>query len=669
MNYVKNHFKNMFNKHCFIFLFVLYIKKVSYYVSILLYQAIIILFICLSLIRGDEPTYFFANPISITFLIFLLTVISSYISTDIYKTPIEDGSELLIVSKPLNRANIFISKISIISMFGLINALVALPVTAICFAFPNSVHSYSLIALFGIPIASLVIYLAFASISLFISIFLKKSLALITVSIFNIIMLFFSIINIFVVDIKSKSNSSFSSSYKISNVLTMDEDNEIKQTNVISSNSQNDFKEDYLNNYSKRLYPKLIPINFYQQLSNMYGLNKQFTYLSDESYMGNADFNYPFHYSFDFSKNALTPENVTLKLNLNEGVDNGFSIPFYFTLSSYDFSYLQLGEHKTINFGGIDYEALEWDFIQSQNKGDNSFLNFMKEDNNYFNQSNWLSSADKAIHQYITDKTSPLYEDTRWYVENASFDNDINFLNYYGFFINISKLSKYTLSHLFVNYYDSKSMSEKDLLIQLNKLVLSFLNEKLFEVNIKEINEAVQEWASLYPQTPGTYKATRNAEKEEFYNKHKDTLINLIKLNMLGFDLVRYFYGLDEMLGNKEISSLPQTAAIWEYFDPVNQANENSVYNKVMNDYLNPNSSLYRNFIYYYVDSSIKYVASYYQLFYKPVSTPFLTNKEDNYTFTIESYFDTSSLFIGWILFLILLNYVSFLLFRRRDVI
>ncbi|RXY96926.1 hypothetical protein D8X55_02040 [Malacoplasma penetrans] len=72
----KSNFLNLFNKECFLFLFVLNIKKISYYASIGLYQVLLLVFICLSLLRGDEPTYYLSNPITITFLIFLLTVIA-----------------------------------------------------------------------------------------------------------------------------------------------------------------------------------------------------------------------------------------------------------------------------------------------------------------------------------------------------------------------------------------------------------------------------------------------------------------------------------------------------------------------------------------------------------------------------------------------------------------
>lgn len=690
---IKHSLLNVFNKECFTFLFILYIKKISYYIAIALYQILILVFICLSLIIDVQPTYFFSNPITITFLIFLLTVVASYITIDIYKTPIEDGSELIIVSKPLNRSSIFISKLFIILIFGLINSLISIPIVSIVFSFPNSVYSYSLIALFGIPTASLVIYLAFSSISLFTSIFFKKAIALVIVSVFNVIMLFFSIINIFVVDIQLKNDNTFATSYKIQYPVVLDNENKIDEIKVVKSSNNIDFKDTYLTYFNKRTYPKLTPINFYQQLSNMYGLNREFAYLIDESYMGYSTLNYPFYYEFDLSKNALTLDKLSLYLNLNVSTTNNtnFTIPFYFGLNSYWSSYLYLGEYveKTLNNennqnsnsgatnqnsqdqNNLEYKSQIFDVPNFYNT---SFKNYINQENHIFTEERWNVDVEKSMLNYIKKKDTHLYTDTNKSVSKSTYANTSNkdFLNYYGFFLTLTKISKSVLSYMFSQYYDKNSMSQRLVLDEINRLFFKFFYSANFNVNTKEIDRIINEWTPLLTEeeTTSTPIYNKETEKEEFFNKNKDILINLIKLNLIGFDLARVFYGFNDLKENNEIDTLPNNNdMVWSYLNPQNnKTNPNSVYSKIMSGYLNPYSSLYKTTFYEYLsDSSMKYEVTYFRNFYSP--TPIEYDESSNsYFFKSKSYFDTIGLFSGWVLFPIILFYISFLFFRKKDI-
>ncbi|BAC44386.1 ABC transporter permease [Malacoplasma penetrans] len=696
---IKHSLSNVFNKECFTFLFVLYIKKISYYIAIALYQLLLLVFICLSLIIDVQPTYFFSNPITITFLIFLLTVVASYITIDIYKTPIEDGSELIIVSKPLNRSSIFISKLFIISIFGLINSLISIPIVSIVFSFPNSVHSYSLIALLGIPTASLVIYLAFSSISLFASIFFKKAIALVIVSVFNVIMLFFSIINIFVVDIQLKNDNTFATSYKIQYPLVLDNQNKIDEIKVVKSSNNIDFKNTYLTYFDKRTYPKLTPINFYQQLSNMYGLNREFAYLTDESYMGYSTLNYPFYYEFDLSKNALTIDKLNLHLNLNVNTtNNNFSIPFYFGLNSYSSSYLYLGEYiekssteentqnnnannnqtnnnGTTNQDSQDESKFEYksQIFDVQNFYNTTFKNYINQENRYFTEKRWNTDIEESMLNYIKKKNTHLYTDTSESVSKSIYGNTTNkdFLNYYGFFLTLTKISKSALSYMFGQYYDKSNMSQRLVLDEINRLFFKFFYSSDFNINTQDIDRIINEWTLLLTEDKTTSTPTDNkeSEKEKFFNDNKDILINLIKLNLIGFDLARIFYGFNDLKENNEIDTLPNGSTVWSYLNPQNnKADLNSIYNKIMNNYLNPYSSLYKSIFYEYLsDSSMKYEVTYFRNFYSP--TPLQYDESSNsYFFTSRSYFDTASLFVGWVLFPTILFYISFLFFRKKDI-
>ncbi|WP_267871835.1 ABC transporter permease [Malacoplasma penetrans] len=598
----------------------------------------------------------------------------------------EDGSELLIISKPLNRTNIFLSKILMILLFGLMNSLISLIVTSTIFAFPNSIYDYSLIALFGVPIATLIIYIAFSSLALLISVFMKKSLSLITISVINVILLFFTIFNIFVVDIRFKNDNTFTNSYRITHPITLNQNNQLDKKSVVSNVNGTDFYESYQNESSQRLYPKLSPINFYQQLSNMYGLNKQFMYLENSSLMGYSTLNYPFRFVFDFSESALEPNNLDVSLNLN--INQNLTVPFYFgvryrslsyiTMQDYSFENLNNNNGQTGNqndqnngeegWGDFDYKLI---IARSRNTGIEDFSDFINSNNNYFHPSEFTSFIETAVTNYIKNSTTPL-EDEVWTHTSFQGENHLNYLKTYALFFNVEKLSKYAIS-LFLSSpkYFGTNIRNSVVLSELNRMVLQFINSDSidFNIDIPTIKTIVKEWDALNNKSSSEEQKSQ-AKRTEFLQKHLDTIVNLIKLKMIGFDLSYYFYGLYDLVMNDIITNLSDDEdSLWSYLNPNGDDDHRNIYNRMMTIYLNPYSNINTGFWYdsIYKQENENYSVREYQYFYKSMAIP-LNSLSKSYSFTTESYFSTSGLFVGWISFSVLVYYLSFLFFRKKDI-
>ena len=102
----------IFNKVFFSFSLKLLTSKISIYFSVLIYFLIIAAYtIIVPTLAKKAPIELFNLSTSGMFLMFEISVVACHIAIEIFRTGIDDGTELLTVSKPISRKEIITVKL------------------------------------------------------------------------------------------------------------------------------------------------------------------------------------------------------------------------------------------------------------------------------------------------------------------------------------------------------------------------------------------------------------------------------------------------------------------------------------------------------------------------------------------------------------------------------
>ena len=110
----------------------------------------------------------FIYPIAPSFLFLSMVVVSCFIAIEIFRTPIEDGTELLVLSKPIDRREICIAKFLVFIFYILIISFLSFIVASTSHLYPNSYYEDNMNIMIGIFIASLTTVIVFVSLSILI---------------------------------------------------------------------------------------------------------------------------------------------------------------------------------------------------------------------------------------------------------------------------------------------------------------------------------------------------------------------------------------------------------------------------------------------------------------------------------------------------------------------
>ncbi|MDE6429226.1 MAG: ABC transporter permease subunit [Malacoplasma sp.] len=327
----------VFSKEYFLFALNLTVRKISIYVCAIIYFVILLAYIIAApLITNEQPTYFLTLPVTSLIMVLLLAIISSYISLEIFRTPIDDGTELLTISKPLHRSQIFFVKSLILLVFGLATATIASLLA--CFSFTISFADYEQTSygIIGIFVCTIVCFAVFGGISIFLSMFCKKVVSLLITVGATFIFVFASLLCSLVIDKNGNNPNTAEVAYK-NDVARMSYTNIDEKGNpsvtqgmyLVAKDIYDLFSQEILqteyktpqqiyNNYFSTLtFPKYAYGDFAGQLSSIFMLNfgnkDIFSSLTSQSLMSSS-------YKLKFSK--VTDFNTsTNNTNLNLGIN------------------------------------------------------------------------------------------------------------------------------------------------------------------------------------------------------------------------------------------------------------------------------------------------------------------------------------------------------------
>lgn len=261
------------------------LKKVTILLFISLYFIVLfcmVIFVPLMIVDRVDVLFVIKNPIASSILVFISSILMSVIANQIFKSSIEDGTEILLLSKSMTKRTLFLSKLSsfliLVLLISIVSAIIVSFVSLI-----NNVTNYEIYSVvFGVLTATMINGLLFGSLTLIFVCYFKKITITILMLFINFVLCVFSLIIIFKGTNALIINNQQDDYRKIKyvQVATLLDDNKIKFMGGI-------INDDYINNPINILDPKDLyieyenmstlhtfsGINLYGQLSNMYALN------------------------------------------------------------------------------------------------------------------------------------------------------------------------------------------------------------------------------------------------------------------------------------------------------------------------------------------------------------------------------------------------------------
>lgn len=539
--------KSLFNKECIIFLFALYSKKLSFYISVLVFAILLAVFICIPPLNGWSSVYFFSIPITMFIFIFTVFVITSYISIEVFRGPIDDGSELLIVSKPLNRISLFFSKSLILMYYGLIMMLISFPIVSLSLLFSINDNTTSLSAIKSIPVGVFFSFIISSSISVLVSLFLKKITSLIVMICLNIFFLVFSIVCGFALDLTEKNNNQVSSNFATANILnyttTSSGYNNIKFKNGLYNKTSNGLYKpsDFYSTvyYDTLTFPKVSSINFYSQISNIYSFNKPFK-PAERNILKSGVFNYPFYLTFINDNPEVLPHGMSNETHFNIKLPASQTEEFFID-ASYSNTFVKSTYEKDLYYFKKSYgDAVFYNILNLKLKDNETklFEKYLKLSiSSVYNDAN--SDYSFSVGKYNTAETSQIGA----IIKNSAY------WKYLNFFKLVDYLSNMFMSYLFNSdeYLANKEEAIKNFWIYLFTIYKSNYNKK--EIDLTKIDDIVK--------------------NDKIQESDFDVIKNLIILRIFGVDFHNYFYNLGLSDEKYNISGLTEsdTSKLWQYLD------------------------------------------------------------------------------------------------------
>lgn len=300
-------------------------SKISVYIGIFVYLFIIACYsIIVPRVADKAPISLYNLSTSTMFLMFSVAVVTCYIAIEIFRTGIDDGTELLTVSKPISRKEIVFVKLTIFLIYVLIISVLGMGISAFTYLDDLSTNSDSTTIMLGTFTGTVVNGIIFGSIVTIISIYLKKITSMLISVGLAFILMMATMLTAFVMPTPVNNLSDNSKALQTVNAVSVSSDGStvsIQQglvgiDNSSSTNSSTTSTNPFVEPSSlwrqavrNSGYNNSIKFDFGYQLSNLFILNKipadTATLLSTMSFLNQgADLNFS---SFNTSVSSSNP--------------------------------------------------------------------------------------------------------------------------------------------------------------------------------------------------------------------------------------------------------------------------------------------------------------------------------------------------------------------------
>lgn len=304
----------------FRFTWKLLLKKTSLYIAIIAYFILVLTFsLIVPQLSGSNPIVIISNPIMSMFLLFGMAVVSCFIAVEIFRTSIDDGTELLVVSKPLSRREIVFVKLTVFIVSILIVSLISAAIGTTSFISTNSYLYDNINIVIGLFLGSFIVGIIFGSLATIISIFAKKVIAMLLTIAIAFALMVWSLLSSFVIDnpvnILTKNSESIAPVSVVNFDTEKDSKNMTLTQGVISSTEDGRTPEQVWNDAkSKSSYKIAGMIDIGAQLGSIFSLTTP-PKDSMQALANLSAFNSPIDMSFSkYDLDTDTQQGITLKL-------------------------------------------------------------------------------------------------------------------------------------------------------------------------------------------------------------------------------------------------------------------------------------------------------------------------------------------------------------------
>ena len=527
-SFLKN---EIFSKEYFIFLINLVGKKWSIYGCLVIYLIIILSFVIIGpIITEYQPSYFLTTPTTALILVLIIGIVASFIAVEIFRTPIDDGTELLTISKPLHRSQIFFVKCLIIGIVGTTMSFLGSIISIFCLLLNFFNISEFTPTFFGILIGTFLIFWFFAVISVLFSLYGKKILVLLVSTGIAFLTVIISILSALIID-KNNESSNNAKMNSISSFAFLDKINSDSKPSItqgfmyngLESGSTITPEEAYKSDFNKSLYPKFALFDFASQLSSMLFFNSSakdlfLTYYTDSAMnmarkiVFNPKIDWTSYNGVSLSLSMLNLNNLVYKDGDSSNIDNELAKIKLLFAPTYSTS---------ISSGQSDKVS--------------SYLFFT----NYSNQSvlsdfdsNFLDFENKIWNEFMNKNS------TSHYLNNG---NNLNKNQLQIFFDNINDAVSTVIKSYFINKLDS-AFAKRETMEKLNDFIYTGMVKNLIkgDFNFEEIIQKV-------------------LNKETNWNdgKNKKDFMKLVFLRLLGINFSEGLKNTDKVTdANTAINAL-----------------------------------------------------------------------------------------------------------------
>lgn len=192
------------------FVFKLASKKIIFYFIAVVYVLVIFAYsFLIPTFANYSPYTIYTFPIFSCLLVLFIASMFSYIAIEIYKTPIEDGTELIVLSKSIKRSEVFIIKYLVFIGITLAISFLGSITSLFSFATLRSIYKDNLFIFFGVLIATFLVAIVFGNIAIALCLYLKKLVSFLIVIAIGFLLSVSSIIT--AISIKTPSLIAYSS--------------------------------------------------------------------------------------------------------------------------------------------------------------------------------------------------------------------------------------------------------------------------------------------------------------------------------------------------------------------------------------------------------------------------------------------------------------------------
>lgn len=478
---------SLFDAPLFKFTFKIMAKKTSIYLSIALYFVLILAYTSIvPSIAKVDPIQLFSIQTSAMFLMFCMSLVASFIAIEIFRTSIDDGTELLTVSKPISRKEIVFVKLTIFLLYILIVAVLSAGLASFMFLTGYGTTNDNLIVLLGMLIATIIVGIIFGSIATLLSLYCRKIIALLITLSITFILMVYSMLGSFIIESPTK--------------LMQKQGENITPISLIDVNEKNGGVSvvQGASTVGGTKSPKEL-WNEYRNKSNYYGFVK-------------SDFGYQISSIYTLGKPSGDVVNTLSMMSVyNSPVDFKFSNTYDLNK---DLSVLQFDLPKY--FDNVDFSN-----VTSMGLSQNSSAKIANTDSPKYNQYLYLNT--NQLQSKVVDSNVNLDWDYIWdqkeysvpNIDDANFDASKSLVNYNDYEVKmtmseyISKLAKidrdkhkdqlneyYTkdLASIFVKEYVEDRLYDNiptsQILDELDNILLSAFYKLSFDATTKDVTDS-----------------------------------------------------------------------------------------------------------------------------------------------------------------------------------